>query len=270
MNKFILNGFEILSVSNDTIIRKTEGFEMTPSISSFNEVSGRPGGVYGGGKASIRTMVIEGDLVGPNIYANRRLMQKHLKVSPSLLPMSFITYDNLELYCQFQVVGLEFEYTSQIHTFLLTLRAPDPYFYSAPKISLFGVTTQGGGSPIPTPIPMSFVNEGAASPPVVNNEGNVSTIPSLEITGPGSDFVIMNTTNGDQIIANVELDIGEVLFINPKNRTASVGLLNVYNNIEWGLDFELDPGVNSQYFDGLGTSDGTELKITYSDAYNGL
>lgn len=255
--------------SDDTILREFSGFEYAQTNNSFQDLPSRLGAYYSASKFSTRRLSWQGDLVGNNIFANRRLMLAPMSQDAIKL-LKFTTYDDLDLQCEVAIDKLVFPYTHSIHTFLIEAIAADWRFYSQTlKTESFGQTTLEGGFSIPTSVPVDLDGD-AAVDNVMVNDGNEDTFPIITITGPGTTFVVGNSANNKSFTLNVTLTAGEEIVIDTKNQTVMKGSTNLFDVFE-GDFITLESGDNVIAFAATtGGTGGTSIEFEYRDAYRGI
>lgn len=255
--------------SNGVIIRDFAGFEYAQTNNSFQDLPSRLGAYYSASKFSTRRLSWGGDLVGANIFANRRLMLAPMS-QDNIKLLKFTTYDDLNLQCEVAIDKVVFPYTHSIHTFLIEAIAPDWRFYSQTLKSLeFGQTTLEGGFSIPTSVPVDLDGDSVIDNVMVN-AGDEDTFPIITITGPGTTFVVGNGANNKSFTLNVTLLAGEEVVIDTKNKTVMFGSTNLFDSFDG--DFPtLESGNNTIAFSATtGGTAGTTIKFEYRDAYRGI
>lgn len=260
----------------DTILRKFEGFEYASVKTSIDDVAGPYGAVYVTSKFGQRRVAIEGDLVSDNVFAQRRQLLEVLRQTGTIKLMKFITYDDLELQFEAEVVKLTEPYNHSVHTFLLEMIAPDWRFYSQElKTATIARTVLLGGTSIPLPsvpfgLPLDTTPETDISD-IVNNIGNDNTDPIFTITGPGTNFTITNNTTGETFTLTAVLTDSDTVVIDVRARTVvKNGITNLYPNLTGEL-WSVVPGENEiNFFIDSGFTALTTLSLAYRDAYIGI
>lgn len=258
-----------------SILREFVGFEYPDVVESIDDVSGPYGSVYITSKFGRRAMSIIGDLVSSDVYTLRRTLLKALRQTGVMKLIKFTTYDDLNLQFEAEVVKYSNPYTHKIHTFIIQLVAPDWRFYSQTQ-STYQIIQSSvrGGSSMPTAMPKSFPSPFATDTDITNivtNNGNEVTDPVFTIMGPGTNFIIGNTTTDKEFTLTRSLDSDDVVVIDVKNRTVILnGSTNIYSDIE-GDFWSLIPGENEiRFFVESGLTVETNLDLSYRDAYNGI
>lgn len=269
-----LEQFTLYDNSADSILRKFEGFEYPDVRASIDDVSGIYGSVYINSKYGSRRFSIEGDLVGSNIFAQRRNLLKALKQTGVMKLIKFTTYDDLQLQCEAEVVKLVNPYTHSVHTFMIDFIAPDWRFYTqSVTAQSIPQTALSGGFSIPATIPLSLTlaTGGITANNILDNQGNETTDPVFTIIGPGNNFIIQNAKTGKQFIYTDVLVEGDSVVIDVKNRTViKNGTDNAYQFISGDL-WSIEAGENEyRFFVTSGGDINSALQIDFQNAYSGV
>lgn len=269
------NQFTLYNSKLGSILRSFEGFEYPEVRVSIDDVAGPYGSVYITSKFGTRRMGIIGDLVSSDVFALRRNLLTVLRQTGVIKLIKFTTYDDMELQCEAEVTDFSNPYTHAVHTFKIELKSPDWRFYSQEEIVReIAQTSVRGGASIPTAIPMSFTLPSSGETDLGNivvNSGNETTDPVFTITGPGTNFIVGNTTNDTEFTLNYALSEGDEIEVDVKNRTVLLnGLTNVYPDFD-GDFWSLSPGENEiRFFVESGLTVNTKLAIAYRHAYSGI
>lgn len=256
--------------SGGTILREYEGFEFPQSIPLFENVPGKQGSYYAGSKFGSRRLAWVGDLLGENRYQLRRDMLA--PASPgSLKTLKFTTFDDILLQCEVEIISVRNPYTGMIHTFSFEAIAPDYRFFSQTLNELStSPTTASGGIALPTSLPIDFSNVVGVPKLEVDNDGDEATPPVFTVHGPGTNFIIQNTTTGEILNLNTTLSSSEEVVIDVLNRTAYQGNTNIYSLIS-GTFWSLAGGENVIHFNAQsGSGANTLLTVAYRNAYKGI
>jgi hypothetical protein len=271
-----LNGdyFTLYDNAQGSTLNDFEGFEYATVVPSIDELAGDYGAVYINSKHSTRRLSIKGDLISSDVFTLRRTLLKALRQTGTIKLLSFITYDNLLLQTEAEVVKMTNPYNHSVHSFLIEFLAPDWRFYSQELHSVnLPKTIVSGGASIPFPtIPLSIpISVDATTLHIITTAGNEATDPVFTITGPGENFIIENVTAGKQFILDYTLTSGQEVVIDVKNRTVVLdGTTNLYPFIT-GEFWSLLPGDNDlRFFISNGADVETNLNVVYRDAYNGI
>jgi hypothetical protein len=259
----------------DTILRDFEGFEYPQTRPAIDDVAGPYGSVYITSKFGPRQFSISGDLVADDVFAQRRQMQKALRQTGTIKLLKFITYDDLALQCEAEVVKVINPYNHKVHTFLIEFVAPDWRFYSQEEITrTVGISSVMGGADLPFPeLPFTLDSTSTESEVtnIITNEGDEVTDPVLKIYGPGTNFILENITTGKSFTLNTTLTGSDVVEVDVKNRTVvKNGTDNLYPDIE-GDFWSLEPDENElRFFVESGSDLTTSLDVVYRHAYSGI
>jgi hypothetical protein len=269
------NSFTFYDNKLGSILREFSGFEFPDVQESIDDVAGPYGAVYVNSKFGRRQMTIQGDIVSPDVFTLRRTLSNALRQTGTMKLFKFITYDDLYLQFEGEVVKMVNPYNHQVHTFMIDIVAPDWRFYSQELFSYdIGQTIVRGGISIPSNVPMSLGSPSGGNDAVDNiivNNGNEVTDPIFTLTGPGQDFSIGNVTTGKTFTLSTVLVGGDTVIIDVRNRTAiKNGITNVYPDLAGDL-WSLAPGENElRFFIGSGLTIATNLNFSYRDAYSGI
>ena len=242
------DSFELFDVSNDSLLRRFDGFEYAEVKLAVDDVFGVPGSTYVTSSHGRRRMSFQGDLVGANIFANRRNLLKAMRQTGKMKLFEVKTYDDLELQFEAEIARFTNPYTHMIHTFLFEIVAPDFRFYSQTESTETYTANQTKNT---------------------NNGGTEQTTPVFTITGPGNNIEVQNNDSG--LSFNIgNLTAGQEVVVDGNTRTVTLNT-NPAFSIFSGDMFNLAPGNTGITFSVPTGSDGnTELEITYRDAYNGI
>lgn len=247
-----------------------EGFEYSETRPIIDDIPARDGALYIGSRFGRRPLSWQGFIRGLDVFERRRSLIRVCKVG-ELKTIEFTTFDGLELQAEVEILGLIMPYQKKAVVYLIEAVAPDPRFYSQELISeTTEITEAEGGVPIPAAIPAP-IGGGSSINFTLNNEGNTDTNPIFVIHGPGSDFVVQNTTTGEQFHLDLELTNTESVAIDTNLRTVIKGASqNVFGSFsgDWMV---LRPGNNIIIFNGgAGVDVETSLTVNYRHSYLGI
>ena len=258
-----------------SILRKFQGLEFADVRESIDDVAGPYGSVYVNAKHGPRLVTIEGDLVGSNVFANRRLLARALRVTGVIKLIKFTTYDDLDLQFEAEIVKNNNPYVHTVHTFQLQLKAPDWRLYSQ-ELKSFDIarTNLRGGGTIPGTMPFAIplsTDPMSDLVSILDNLGDEATDPIFTITGPGTTFFVGNDTTGKDFNLPITLLDGDEVVIDVKRRTViKNGITNLYGSLD-GDFWSINPGENDiRFLVSSGATQNTNLNISYRDAYNGI
>jgi hypothetical protein len=235
--------------------------------------------LYGG-----RLITLTGKVYGETISeyrTNRRTLESAINIRRSnglLLPitMKFKTMDDLEL--QIEAYTKSFIFSDEnllFGNFKLDLFAPSISIESqtlkAENLFIF----QGGGMPIPMPIPMDM-SEGGDVEQILINAGNIDAFPNLIFHGPIETPTLTNQTTGEAIsLTNHLSSSDERVEIDIINRTAlyfttptSSGA-NTRSTVS-GDFLILQSGNNSMKLTTADSLDTGYVNIAWRDTYSGV
>ncbi len=127
---------------------------------------------------------------------------------------SFTTYASYEFTGKIVAVDFTKEFVSH-GNFMIQIACDDPFLYLLPAESdSITITTSGTVFPLVFPLVFSGVDNSL----IVTNSGGVPVYPTITITGPGTEFVIINEDSdldNKQFIYSATLLLGETLIITP-------------------------------------------------------
>ena len=166
----------------------------------------------------------------------------------------------------------------------ISIKCPDPTWYD-PIVNQVSFVLGGGGAGFAVPMPVPF-NVGASNAEgsyVINYVGDTRSYPVIVITGPVTNFVIMNKTSGDKLdFAGFTLAVGKTMTIDTrygyKTITDELGT-NLIDKLTSDSDlatFAILPhptvmnGVNSFYVSGENISAATSVGLQFYDRFIGI
>ena len=190
----------------------------------------------------------------------------------ALKTLKFTTCDSLSLQADIAITKILMPYRRDRSTYLIEAFAPDYRFFdqtltnqdTAPTVSVGGIT-------LPTVLPIDFSNVVGVPKLTLTNSGDEPTPPTFTITGPGTNFTIQNTTNGEILQINTTITSVDTITIDVLNKTI---LLNDQVNIfgtKSGDFWNIPAGVSELNFTvQTGSDSSTMLNVQYRSAYKGI
>lgn len=272
--------FAFENVKPGAFIQKADGFEKYEMRVAKMFNANRDGAYFVSSLAGGRALSWSGKLIGSSHadYLTRR--QAFLQIIERNIPelLKLETDDGLLLQAEVKVEDWQLPFTDitfRWGPYMVVAYAFDWRFYSQELFTdSTPITTGLGGTPIPTPVPMTLAGSSGTPTLIIDNGGNEITHPVLRVYGPGTDFVVQNLTTGQQINLNTTLPAGQYIEIDCNARTILLnGTSNVYGVMEYNdADFfYLEPSENEIYFNATsGTSAETELEVDWRDAFLGI
>lgn len=264
--------YEFFDNSENCVLNGFQGFDYPNIKSAVADIPGRIGSALIASSYGRRIISWNGELVGSDVFGERRKMLSAMKQVGTMKLIEFTTYDNLDLQCEAEITKVDSPYNHMIQAFLIEAVAPDFRFYSQTLHEDSMAESQiEGGTSIPTPVPIDF--DGSESNGGLNivNLGNEDTPISFTIKGPGEGFTVRNDTTQKQFRINYAISVGDEIVIDTKNKTVLLnGTYNIYSALE-GYFWELVSGTNRIFF--IADSDADEntlLEMRWRDAYNGV
>jgi phage-related protein len=264
--------YEFFDLSDNSILNGFNGFDYPSIKSAVADIPGRIGSALIASSYGRRIFSWNGELVGSDVFGERRKMLSALRQVGEMKLIQFTTYDDLALQCEAEITKVDSPYNHQIQAFLIEAVAPDFRFYSQTLHEDSMAESQiEGGTTIPTPVPIDFDGEAGAGQLEIENAGNEDSPISFVIKGPGTGFTVRNDTTQKQFRINYTIELGDEIVIDTKAKTVLLnGTYNIYSALE-GYFWELAPGTNRIFFVAdSGADENTLLELEWRDAYNGI
>lgn len=239
-----------------------------------------PNQLYGG-----RAITLEGKVSGSGDLATYRTRRAQLEgvakiyrpdgvLSP--ITFKFKTMNDLELQAEVYVKKLKFpDRLITAGDYNLDLYAPNIRLLSQvlhqEQLNIF----EGGGMPIPMPIPMDMSAGGTVLLPI-SNSGNYSSFPYYVIRGTIDDPTVSNITTGKSFSLNytltssserIEVDVENRTVLYFSSPTATGANIRQYFSGDW---FELEPGNNSIKLVVADITDSGYMSVQWRDAFIGI
>lgn len=264
--------YEFFNNSENCVLNGFQGFDYPNIKSAVADIPGRIGSALIASSYGRRIISWNGELVGSDVFGERRAMLSAMRQVGTMKLIEFTTYDNLALQCEAEITKVDSPYNHMIQAFLIEAVAPDFRFYSQTLHEDSMAESQiEGGTSIPTPVPIDFDGSGSSGGLNIVNLGNEDTPISFTIKGPGEGFTVRNDTTQKQFRINYAISVGDEIVIDTKNKTVLLnGTYNIYSALE-GYFWELVSGTNRIFF--IADSDADEntlLEMRWRDAYNGV
>ena len=161
-------------------------------------------------------------------------------------------------------------YTPKSTLIVLQFKAYDPYWYPTQAITAnYGVSTPSAFFPF---FPLNVSADGLSGGTTLVNIGDAPAWPIWEISGPGSDFALINNTTGYRLdMSTTSISLGEVLTIDtrPGHKTADVDGTSVFDEIDnTSTLWPLIVGNNSVELQLTGGTGDTEVVVSFYPPYN--
>lgn len=239
--------FTFYDNSDDTILRQFSGFEFSDIRPQLVELIDRA--TYITAKHDKRRLSWQGDLLG-DVFDKRRDMLSVMRQTGDLKLLKFVTYDDLELQVEAEIIKVVNPYNHKVHSFMVEAVSPDWRFYSQD---------------------LHTDELSANSVDDVVNSGNEWTSPVYKITGPGTDFSVQNNLTDDSFLVEYTLGAGEYIEVDVYERSVKLnGITNIYRYFS-GDFARLKAGTNEYSFMvASGNTGDTKLEVIYRDAYRGV
>lgn len=249
------------------ILENLSGWNDMPGTTSTTEQrSGAHGGWRTPGYMVPRLMELSGTLIAQDGQAADEAVERLMAVIPLDEPVRLeVSTPRRTLWA---MVGTEgdplSERTDHYAKFSLSLIADDPRRYDvAPTVASTGLPATTGGLSLPISPPVSIPAVVTGGVLVVENKGNMTTPPTLTVTGPCPPFSITHAATGRTVRYHDEVPAGQTVVIEPATRKAT---LNGSLRYLTGAPFEYAPGTNGLAFNATSYDAGAVLTSTHYDA----
>lgn len=252
-------------------ISEAEGFDVPTTREVFIDPPEREGSLFISELAGKREMSFKG-LIKDDIQTNRRLLARVCQPG-GLKTLKFELCDGVLVQID-ATLKLVNAYSKTRSPYLITAKAPNPYFLSQETHTAFTpITSRKGGMAIPAPVPAP-IGAGGGAPFIITNAGDIDSRPIFTIQGPGSNFLVQNLDTGESFRLVTSLTAAETAIINTITNEAIKGSQNVFGLITRdpvGQWLKLKPGQNRIVFKAIsGTTAATKLTIQWQDTYSGF
>lgn len=240
-----LDEFAINSASNQVYTSADiEGVAGLPTIRSSSGVNvGRDGGWVSRQLYSPRFISMNGRIFGNSIIEAEDKRREFSDVlSRKELTLTIITYAGRKFSSKVHVMDFKVPISRDLNVFnwKLDLQSDDPLFYDVEDGQLIATINQEvqGGFDIPFDIPFDI--EGSTGYTTINNSGNATVKPRIEISGIASNPEIINITTGDSIKIGIVMVSTDKLVVDMLSKTITLNGTDVYGyktngSVFWGL-----------------------------------
>lgn len=185
--------------------------------------------------------------------------------------LKFTTMDDLALQCDVFIRNFQMKINNVIGgEFFLDLYAPDYQLYAQSPSATSLSRTVGGGFILPVILPIvSTASTGGVA--TVPNNGTTESFPTVTISGPMTNPIIINSTLNRYVQLNLTIQTGEQVTIDMKNKTIMKDGQSVIQNKVAGSQFWwLNSGDNSIRVQSSSSSDTGTVQVSYRHAYIGV
>jgi hypothetical protein len=147
--------------------------------------------------------------------------------------------------------------------------APDPKFYDNTQQSSSMVVSNPLGRTYPRVYPRTYGGGSLATSTTVNNAGWATAYPIITVTGPITNPILGNITQGNYITIQGSFSNTDTLIVDLNQRLVTYNGVSARNLVAGGSNwFSAQPGSNSFYLTGTGTIAGTtQATVTWNNAY---
>ncbi len=159
---------------------------------------------------------------------------------------------------------------------VVRFKALDPWWWKATQNTFsVGLDTEGGIT-VPLEFPLVVEPEGLHATATLVGGGNIESWPDFEVRGPGTDPVMENTTTGERMEVQVDLQEGDTLLVSTRPLKRSITLAtggttkNLLSKRKAGSKWpSIQPGDNGFTFR-LTNALGGSFSVGWNDGRNGL
>lgn len=281
MNILLPNDILLSSYANNSnfFITGVSGLGIADIRTSSFLFSGRSGGVVTDQLLGFRIISITGkigQIGGSRVQqqADRSALIAALPIGTTI-PVYITTFsgDTYRIDCNVTDAKVEFVQGGYISDFLIQLTAGDPLFYSTDggdeQTATVNLQAQTGGYVTPYDLPVDWAE--GAQPTIVNNSGNATVFPVIELHDEAHDPRITNQTTGETFGLDISTADGDVIVIDMQNRTITLNGSNIMGNRTddstwWGLT----PGNNSIVLTSDTSDDEVYAELTWRNGVTGI
>lgn len=253
------------------------GLAIPPIRTASGNYSGRDGGWVSSQFYAVREIVLNGTVNGrscPDAAEKLCRLQGAVRIRQGL-PLYVTTGEGTTYFTQVYLAGFNMDIDNErIHTFQMTLIAPDPNFYIVdPDDPEQGWNTVefeevvGGGYITPYVLPVEW--QPSSQPTIINNPTDQLILPQIILQGKFTNPRVTNTTTGQYIELAVTTTTGDEIVIDMKDRSIILNggsILPSKSGSWWGL-------IEGDNYVELHTDSSADDKsglIRYRPAYSGI
>lgn len=152
--------------------------------------------------------------------------------------------------------------------FGLTLRCPDPFWYSTVATQTFNVSTSTAGFLSSTFLPMQVSNSQVSGTVTVTNNGDADAYPVWTITGPSTSITV--TVQGRTWTVPSSLGAAETLIVDTRRgqQSATVNGQLAWGRLGPGADLSpFPPGATTVTFDVIGATSATKVTMDWTERW---
>lgn len=232
-------------------------------------------------------LLLAGDDIG-DYYARRRRLLQQFRPRQGGAKLRLTLPDGsvrqIDVVYQGDLTLPSADKTGLLHKVAVSLRAPDPTFYSPVAVSVnFQISVSGGSFTVPATVPLSVGTSTLDKLTQVEYEGDWEASPLITVIGPVSDLLIENLTTGERLqFSGLTLAAGKRLVIDTSYANASVvdesgaSLLPYLTDDSDLTTFHIAPdpdaldGVNDIRVSGTAATAQTAVFLSYHPRFLGL
>lgn len=274
---FIFNGLTIVSDGTDYTLTRAIGISGLDNRVSQIDLLGRDGGRVLSRKDAMRTIILEGIVVGitdENYFVKEAaLLEAFNNKAEGELDVTLWDGTNRKINVKV-VQEPQPEYIGGFTTrarFQIILKADDPYWLGVDDLTATMYLEQVVGFDLPVDLPFDITGGANEDTVVINNTGDIAIYPKFTITAAATltSPSITNQTTGESLQINTSLVTGDVVVIEWTSSGETVtlnGITNYYSYLLGSL-FKLQPGNNVLRFSASTYDSGSTAVVGYNIAY---
>lgn len=271
------NGINLADNTN-YILSKLDGIYKIPIRVSQEDITYGDGGNIWSRQYGIRVITIEGEVTGSTASSFLNAMHNLMVASSikfDIIPLTITLWDGRSKTINVKVtenpdVPLD-EGMVTYADYRMVLSAENPFFQDIVIQTYTVFLSHGGGTRVPTRVPLSL-SFGSGGSIVVNNSGDISSYPQFYITGAITNATITNTTTGQSFSINTSLTDGQTVTVSFDSKGLYCTLQDGSNYMPYliGSIFPIIQGNNTIVFSGSSHDALASLKITVNNQYFSL
>lgn len=274
---FAFNGFVFGGTDNPIQITFVDGLEDLPLIRNQDDNRGYSDGMFTGRDFySNRTIVIEFQIFASStatMQENLALFKEYVQpqqagTQPLQFQLPGYGLQRVEARVRRRNIRIDPDFTYGKAMGTVEFFCPDPLIYddTVQELNIFSPLPPSGRT-YNRVYDMTY--GGGAGVFLITNNGWTTTYPTITITGPCVDPVVVNNSTGEFLAFTYAMTVSDVLFIDTNFKTVTLNGSNrraiLNNNSTW---FAAPPGTSVYSFRATsGTSTGTSCVVSWRSAY---
>jgi phage-related protein len=270
------NQFNLDSTTGVHIFRSLKGFYMPPFSVTEDEIPFQAGSLLRNIKVSTRELELPVMITGTsNIDFNTKIRNFINAFNPMVNngKLRVISYDGSqrEIYCRY-LSGFEMDESvggDNWQRAVGVFKAFDPYWYDANTIvQTFNIGTTATFFPF---FPLRLTSSTVFADTTINNSGDLETLPTWTINGPGDTIFLRNLTTGEVANINTSLGVGESIVVDTRQGVKTITKndgTNLYpflsnDSILWSLR----KGSNQVRIEMQNATSNSSVQLNYQNRY---